>query len=267
MDRFVGFVLESLGSTAVTVAVLWLAKSLILERLKSAVAFEYAKEVEKLQSITRENAAAIQALQSGALARQTARYIEFDKRRLAAAEKLWRNVVHLGTKKIALTFLSTLKLDACAAEAQRNQKFREVMSTIAGSNDALQEFLNGINADEERPFVSPYLWAIYTAYSMAVIGAVMQIQLIASGIGEEGYKYWDKNKVLTLLKETMPHRAAYIEEHGMRGIANLMDELEGMIVTAIDVMLSGEDVDRQTVENSSRILKIANELRPQDKEQ
>jgi hypothetical protein len=95
---------SSAATAALIAGALWLCRNLILERLKQAVAFEYATKLENfraelaatqqhsLEAIRAANSQQ-QAIQATATASLTAAHLAGNERRLKAIESIWTAVV------------------------------------------------------------------------------------------------------------------------------------------------------------------------------
>ncbi|MCQ6458496.1 hypothetical protein, partial [Vibrio parahaemolyticus] len=66
--------------------------------------------------------------------------------------------------------------------------------------------------------------------------------------------------VARIVRFALPHCQEYLDQRGEAGYHSLLDELEELIILAINEMLAGQDADRETLERASEILKVSVEL-------
>ena len=65
--------------------------------------------------------------------------------------------------------------------------------------------------------------------------------------------------VKEMVKSIVPHHSEYIEHHGFRGIAMLVDEIEDLVLRSLQNTLSGDDIDETDLEKSAKIIRLAHE--------
>lgn len=258
----------SLITTALFALVLWLARKLIATRLAKSVEHEFNAKLEAIRAEFHEKEELLKAdlrlkeseiadLRSGAMSAMASRQIALDKRRLEAVDQLWSAVTALAGAKAISAFMAVTKFEAAAEEAARNPKVREMFTVMGGTFDIAKVDLSG--AAKARPFVSPMVWALFSAYNTIATQAVVKLHIIKSGIGAKDIL--DKDSVAKLVKAALPHRAGYIDKFGDAGYHNLLEELEESLLAALHKMLAGEEADRASVERAAEIARLSAELK------
>jgi hypothetical protein len=117
--------------------------------------------------------------------------------------------------------------------------------------------LMGIGATKARPFVSPMVWALYSAYSAIVMQAVAKLLVLQSGVPS---KIIDQVKVAKLIKIALPDHSSYVDKFGDAGYHYLLDELEERLLNEINRMLAGKESDKASLDQAAAILRQSNEV-------
>jgi hypothetical protein len=263
MDVF----LASGGSAALFALVLWLARNLIITRLTKSVESEYARLLEKYKFDLRKSEETfkadlktkeveIAALRSGTLSAISNRQLLLDKKRMEASEEIWASVMSLGAFKFVSSWMSVIKFEAAAEAAKNNPNVRKLVEVLDQQIDP--EFLKSkIVPSKSRPFVTPMLWASYSAYSIVIMQAVMRAFVIKHGVGAELLK---EEKSAEILKLVLPHQAAYIEKFGAACYHYLLEELEEKIIQEIHHTISGASTDEDGIKQAAAVIKKCNEI-------
>jgi hypothetical protein len=257
----------SLTTTGLLAAGLWFGRNLLLTRLTKSVEHEFNTKLEALRSQLRESEerfkaelrtkeTEIAALRSGTMTALATRQMSLDKRRLEAVDQLWSAVATLGPAKTVSAMMSRIKFEAAAKEAESNPRAREAFELMGFGFDPKALDLAG--AMKARPFVTPMVWAKYSALVAANVSAVTRWQLLKSGLGNKGLI--DNESINKLLKLALPHQSAFIDKYGPDGYYHLLEELEGSLLTELDAMLAGAQTDRASLQQAAEILKISNEV-------
>lgn len=257
----------SLTTTGLLAAGLWFGRNLLLTRLTKSVEHEFNTKLEALRSQLRESEerfkaelrtkeTEIAALRGGAMTALATRQMSLDKRRLEAVDQLWYAVATLGPAKSVSAMMSRIKFEVAAKEAESNPRAREAFELMGFGFDPKTLDLAG--AMKARPFVTPMVWAKYSALVAANMSAVTRWQLLKSGLGNKGLI--DNESINKLLKLALPHQSAFIDEYGPDGYYHLLEELEGSLLTELDAMLAGAQTDRASLQQAAEILKISNEV-------
>src|SRR5688500_11532375 len=186
---------------------LWLGRSLIITRLTKSVGHEFDKKIEALRSQLREGEERLKAdlrakeieiaaLRNGAMTALASRQIAIDKRRLEAVDQLWSAVTILASARGVVAQMGVINFDEAAKEAEHNPQVRD-MFQIIGSGFDLKN-LNLEEAAKARPFVSPMVWATYSAIVAITMHAVLRLYALRSGGGT--YKTIKNDAVDKLVK-------------------------------------------------------------------
>ena len=251
-----------LSTTSVLGFVLWLLRSLIVNRLAKSVQHEFDNKLEKLRTDHRKSeesfradlqakTAQIESLRSAAMAALTTRQAAVDKRRIDAVDQLWSAVIALGPAKAVSAWISVLKFDAVAEESARNPRMREMFSALSGQTD-LHKIIP-VDAAKARPFVSQMAWALFSAYQAIVSLAVAKLLLLKTGV--DSGKYLNIDSVTRLVRAALPHHAEYIQQHGDAAFHYLLDELESALLQELQRQLLGVESDKASIKQAADILK------------
>jgi len=255
------------GSTALFALVLWLARNLIITRLTKSVESEYSRLLESYKFDLRKSEESfkadlktkeveIAALRSGTLSAISNRQLLLDKKRMEASEEIWASVVSLGAFKFVSNWMSLMKFEVVAEAAKHDPNVRRLVEVLDKQIDP--EFIKGqLVPPKSRPFVSPMLWASYSAYSHVMMQAVTRAFVIKHGVGAEMF---DDKKSAEILKLVLPHQASYIDEFGPSGYHYLLEELEEKIIKEIHHSISGASTDDVGIQQAAAVIKKCNEI-------
>jgi len=245
---------------------IWLARNLILTRLKESVAHEFDAKLEGIRAQLRESEehlkselrakeTEIEALRSGALTAMVTRQVSVEKRRLEAVDQLWSAATALAAGKSLLTTISIVDFDAALKRAEKEPRLREVFSAMGGTFDIQKLDLTG--AAKARPFVSPMAWATYSALVAMIFSAAMRWQMLKTGtrvnlVGDE--------TISKLIKTVLPNAAEWIDKHGPKAYAYIVDQVELKLIEELQQMMAGVEADRASVERAADIVSQSNDL-------
>jgi hypothetical protein len=257
----------ALTTSALLAAALWFGRNLISTRLTKSVEHEFNAKLEILRAQVRESEerlkaelrvkeAEIAALRSGALTALASRQMAVDKRRLEAVDQLWAAVTALGPARGLAAMMSVIKFEAAAPRAERDPKFRQFFEMIGTGFDAKHLDLSG--AAKARPFLSPMVWAIYSAFLAITMHAVMRWHVLKGGLGSNDLT--DNEAAAKLIKIALPDYSDYVDKQGPSGYYYLLDALESRLLTELENMLTGVEADKANIEQAAEILRQANEL-------
>ncbi len=259
--------LPSLTTTGLLALALWLGRKLIATRLTKSVEHEFNEKIELIRAEFREKEellkadlrakeAEINTLRSGALTAMASRQVALDKRRLEATDQLWSAVIALGPAKSISSMMTAVKFDAAAEMAVKNPKVREMFTIMSTGTDLTK--LDAGNAAKARPFVSQMAWALFSAYQIIALQAVIKLKILSSGI--DAKDLLDKGTIANLVKTALPDQTEYIDKWGDAGYHYLLDVLEIRLLDEMRNMLAGVEADKASVEHAAKILKLSNEL-------
>lgn len=261
----------AITTTALLSFALWLLRKVIATRLTRSVEFEFNKKLEELRAEHRKaeenlkaelraKEAQINALQSGALAAMVSRRQAVDKRRLEAVDQLWSAVKALAPARHIALVMTMIKWDTAAPYAERDPKARKFFETIGQGFDP--KTLDLSMAHKARPFVSPMVWAAYSAYTAVCMHGAMRQMALKLGVG--GKELADTDEVNKLVVAALPHYETYLKEHGTLAYYHVLPALEDKLLTEIRSMLSGSEGDVDALAQASTIIALANKLTAKD---
>lgn len=244
--------IPALTTTSFLGLALWLARSLILVRLKNSVQNEFDSKLEVLRSELKSKESQIQSLRSvamsGLLTRQGALYT----RKLQAIDQIWSALKELERGKYLCLTLGHLNFGACVKESADNPKFREFLKTIEGNFDPVKLDLSGSKL--ARPFLTPLAWAYYSAYASVIMQAAAMMQMLRIGV-EGADKFLNLDSTKNLLKTVLPLSSEYIEKYGVAGHYHLLDEIEQLLLTELKNIQDGVQDDMENARRAGEINK------------
>lgn len=260
MDQLTNWI-PALTTTSLFGGALWLARSLIMTRLKNSVKNEFDSKLEVLRSELKSKEAQIESLRSGAMSGLITRQGALYQRKLQAIDQIWSSVKELEKAKYISSMLGTLKFEECAKESARNPKFREFIETISGNFDIANLDMSGSKL--ARPFLTPLAWAYYSAYSSVIMQAVAVMQILKIGV-DNAEKYLNFENTNSLLKTVLPSKTEYIDKYGMSGHHHLLDEIEELLLMELKSIQEGNEDDRENAKRAAEINKevekVSNEV-------
>ena len=250
-----GFTTTLLGLAA------FLARNLILARLKASVEHEFNAKLEALRTDLRKSEESfkadlraketqIEVLRSGALSGLASRQAALDKRRLEAIEQLWVGVEKLQPLKFASSMMASFDFTKSLQMASPDQKVRDFFSTLGKGFGP--DKLEKLDAHKARPFVSEIAWALFAAYQAILYHALVQLQMLQVGAD---LKILNVEHVTKLAKAALPSYADYIDKVGSAGYYYMLEPLEAELLKELQRMMRGEESDKSSVELAVRIMK------------
>lgn len=277
MDRYLGTDMAliewfpSLTTTSLFAAALWLSRKLIATRLTASVEHEFNSRLEDLRANFREREEQfkaelrsrqeeIAALRSGAITAMTSRQVALDQRRLQAVDQLWESFTALAPAKFISSYMSVIKFETTANEAVRDERVRKMFEVIGGGFNENDDRLK-LSA-KARPFVTPMVWAIFSAYQAIAYLGVFKLKMITAGIGAKDF--YDKAAVSRMAKAALPHHAETIDQHGEAIFHHLLDLLEEKLLIEVRNMLAGSEGDKASVEQAAEIVRLVNKVRERE---
>lgn len=260
-------------TTGLLALALFLAKKVVVTRLKSSVEHEFNHKIEsvrselrsseeRLKAQLREKEGELSALRSGALSALASRQAALDKRRLEAVDQLWHSYNALSPARAIAANLSVIKFAAAAERAEQDPNVRQFFEMLGGGFDAKTLDLSGSN--KARPFVSPMVWAIFSASKSIAMYSVMRWHILKGGLGKEDYA--DHSAIKNVVIAALPEYAEYIEKYGSDAYYNVLEALEQKLLSEIQNMLSGSEDDKANVQQAAEIIKRASELQTETQE-
>lgn len=258
--------LASGGTMALFSLALWLARNLIITRLTKSVEHEYARLLENyklelrrseedFKSELRSKELEISALRSGVLSAVSNRQLLLDKRRIEATEEIWSSVVALGSFRFVSSWMSRIKFEEAAEAAKSDPNVRRIVEVFDKQLDP-DSIKAQLVPSKSRPYVTPMLWASYSAYSTIMLQAVMRAYVIKHGLG---FDLMDAGKCAEVLKLVLPHQSDYIDKFGPSCYHYLLDEVEEKIIKEIHQTISGAETDEAGIRQAADVIKKCNE--------
>lgn len=226
-----------------------------IERLRS----DLARAEETFRGELRAKEQRINSLVDVALALRSSRQTALDARRLVAVERLWAAKAKLDVFKLAAAFLASIRFEEAAKASATDEKtktFFEMLDKMALGGGKLES----ISVEAERPFLTPVVWAAFSAYQAVMYLAVAQLKMLAAGVGKP--EMINTMHTDDLLKVALPNFKDYIEKYSASGHYYLLDLLEQNLLKAVSDMLEGKAADAEALEQSAQIIKIAHEMQP-----
>ena len=269
------WLLSTVGSAALIAVGVWLARNLIVTRLTKSVQHEFDRKLAKLQGELRETEIRLTAelnaketqiavLRGTAISALTNHQMALDKRRLKAVDQLWSAVISLGKARPLITMMGLISFTEIAKRAERDPKVREFVNQIGFGFEPKSLELGG--AAEARPFVTPMVWATYSALMAIAAHAVISWLALRGGLGK-AEDFVGGEAINKLIKAVLPHCADYIDEHGAKGYHLLIEQLDDRLLHEIRKMLSGEEADTASVAQAAAILRLSEQVMAESSEQ
>lgn len=261
----------AITTTGLFAAALWLGRELISTRLTKSVQHEFDKKIEAVKATLRESEelfkaqlrekeAEISALRSGALTVLASRQAALDKRRLEAVDQLWTSINALTPARAIAANLAVIKFEFAAKQAEHDPKLRQFFELIGQGFDMKSIDLSG--AAKARPFLSPMVWAVYSAILAIVIHSVLRLQILKGGLGTTDFA--DHKAIEKLVVAALPHYSEYLEKHGPSVYYYVLEALDEKLITEIQIMLSGTEADKSSLQQAAEIIRQANALQSED---
>lgn len=263
--------IPALTTTALLTSALWLGRNLISTRLTKSVEFEFNKQLEglkadmraseeRLKAELREKEAEIVALRGGALSVLSSRQVALDKRRLEAVDQLWSAYSALTPARLVSSYMSVIQFDAAQKEAEKNPNARALFAAMGGDLDIKKLELSG--AAKARPFVTPMVWAVYSAIQAITFHSVIRWHVLKEGIAVGDMA--DHASIQKLILTVLPHYADYLEKNGPDAYHYCLETLDEKLLQEINQMLAGADLDKESLKQAAEILRQAESIRVQD---
>lgn len=233
-----------------------------LEDLRS----EVRKNEEVLRADLNEKSQSIIALRNVALSTLSTRQVAIEQRRIQAIEKVWASAVDYSRLKMAAAMVGSMNIDAvlngAAQQDDQGFKLRELGGEFWNAS-GLTEAKPALSANIERPFLTPIVWARYSAYC-AVLGHAVAI-LAAMRTGADPKLLAEPTSMLNLVKSALPHQAGLVDKFGVACLNYLVEELEEALLRELQNSLQNQEADVAQIEQAAAILKAVEVLTREDK--
>jgi hypothetical protein len=263
----------ALTTTGLLAAALWLARELISTRLTKSVQHEFDKKIEavkaehraseeRFKALLREKEAEISALRSGALTVLASRHAALDKRRLEAVDQLWSSFNALAPARAIAANMAVIKYESAAKQAERDPKVRQFFELIGQGFDFKSVDLSG--AAKARPFLTPMVWAVYSAIQAIAFHSVIRLQVLKGGLATTDFV--DHKAMEKLVVAALPHYSDYLEKNGPSVYYYVLEALDTKLIAELQSMLSGAEVDTASLRQAAEIIRQANALQSADQQ-
>jgi hypothetical protein len=266
---FLDWVFSTFSSAGLIAALAWLFRSAIETRLRASVQHEFNEKLETFRTDLRKSEETfkadlrakenqIEALRDGALSGLVSRQAVLDKRRVEAIEQLWGAIEKLAPLKMPASMVACVKYEWALEQAAQDPNARKVFETIA--NACPPEKLQKTDAHRARPFVSDLAWALFSAYQTILFGSLGKLQILKSGLPRDILK---ADHISAATKAALPAYNDYIDKYGDAGCYQLLDILEAELLKELRRILAGEESDKASVEQASKIMLAVTKLQEQ----
>lgn len=263
----------ALTTTGLFAAVLWLARELISTRLTKSVQHEFDKKIEavkaenraseeRFKAQLREKETEISALRSGALTVLASRQAALDKRRLEAVDQLWSSFNALSPARAVAANMAVIKYESAATQAERDPKVRQFFELIGQGFDFKSIDLSG--AAKARPFVTPMVWAVFSAIHAIAFHSVIRLQVLKGGLGT--IDFVDHKAIEKLVAAALPNYSDYLAKNGPSVYFYVLEALDTKLIAEFQSMLSGAEVDTASLQRAAEIIRQANALQSADQQ-
>lgn len=251
------------------VAIVWMAKSLIITRLTNSVRFEFDDKLEVLRSKLRKNEEElkfrlksrddeIKILKESVIMASIGRKQEIEKKKLEAIDEIWRTVNAFGALKVLSAFMNGIDFDA-ACELPPDSGIMRLMKAFE-VEIKIEEINKGCRVNA-RPYVSPWIWAIYSSIISIYASAIMRCNVLLNGVNNP--KLIKHEVIDDLLKTVVPQHSELIDEYSYRCYHSLLEDLENMLVDEMRDFINGKDVDASNVEAAAKVIRLSQEAMAQ----
>lgn len=247
--------IPAIATSSLLALVAFLARNLVIERLKNAIKHEYDSKITKLKADLESKQKDIDAIRNGTLSNMSQRQGLLYKRQLQAVEKLWDAVLALSPAKAMSMTLITINYENALEAAANDEKARQMFETLSPIDIA---DIPRDGALRERPFLSPLAWAYYAAYEAIVIHAAIKMHLLKKGLNTK--EIIQSEHVEKLIRVALPSFSEYVDQYGPDGFHHLLELLESKILESMDLMLDGKDNDLASIKKAVEITKQAEKL-------
>lgn len=259
--------IPALSSSVLLAGVLWLARNLISTRLTKSVEYEFNRKLEELRGQMRHSEELLKAelrtkeveissLRSGALSALASRQMALDKRRLEAVDQLWTTINALSPARSIAAMMSVIDFKKAANESKSNPKAREAFEMMGANFDIKSIDFSG--AAKARPFLTPMVWANYSALLAVLMHGTMRYQMLKGGLGMEDFL--NHNAVSKLIKTVLPYYSNYLDENGPNAYYYALEPLDAQLLVEIQNMLTGVEADKAGISQAAEIVRQSNDL-------
>ncbi len=148
-------------------------------------------------------------------------------------------------------------LDAASEQTTQGantRKFADVVWTTNGMDKIEQR-----TPVDERLFVTPQIWTIFSVYRRILALPVAQIAAAKFGMEKSFIK--DQKETSDLLKSVLPGFEKFIDEHGSASFSYLVEQVEERLFAELTSFLEGRAADEQGLKQAAEILNKVDEVK------
>ncbi len=222
------------------------------DRKIERVRFDLRTSEELLKAQLKDREAEIAALRSGALTTLASRQAALDKRRLEALDQLWNSVIAIAPLRGVAAQMAIIKFESAASASKDDPRVRELFESIGGGVDLKSIDLSG--AAKVRPFVTPMVWAIYSAIQGILLHANLRRRVLTSGIGPGDFL--NDQGVADLIVTELPGWAGYFKENGASCYYYALDSLDSRLLEELNTMMAGKGTDQASIKHAAEIMQM-----------
>ncbi len=222
---------------------------------------DFREREELLRSAIRSRESDIAALRSAVLDGRSTRISWLEKRRLEALNNIWNAVIILAPYKAVAAIMATIKFDVAAKEAHRNPGLRKAVSVMTGA--APKELPQEASVSRERPYISPLLWAYFSAYQAILLGAYIRAKVIEIGM-ENPEKFLNLDHIKGLVVAVLPQTEKFLSENDAGASYYLVDQIEEAILNLVKEETKGIDLDEAELRRARDIMKAVADVTATD---
>lgn len=239
-------------------AVFWLCRKLIAVRLTATVKHEFDQKLETIKSeLVRKNGE-LESLRSTVLQVVSGNQAHLSTRRLVAIDQVIRSMQALKENAMLVQTLAVLKLDYLLEHAG-DAKVANFLETIGRPHAAITESLaRSREAELSRPFISPWAWALYSAYSGVITHEIARMAAIRAG--QDPSKLITTEKMIAVLRTALPDMAAQIDQQGISVFPMALEKLENELAQELQKVASGKVDDVALLARAAAVIDGAQKL-------
>ncbi len=253
--------IPSLTTGGAVLALAWLARKIITTHLAASVEHKFNTRLEslradlraseeRLKADLRQREIAIRALHDVAMTAISSRQVALDRRRLEAVDQIWSAATSLGPAKAVSAVMAVTNFEFAASEAKHDPRVRDLFGSLGFGGAPDLSVL--ATAEKARPFVTPMVWATYSAMASICMQAMLRRETIRSGIGPRDFA--NHRRVQELIALALPHRTPQLSGSSHIDYHPFIAELEDRLLDELRSMLEGDDVDEARIAKAREIL-------------
>jgi len=256
-------ILASAGvSAAFTVALVWLSKTWISERLKGAIQHEYDQKLEALKAqLKAQNDVAVEQLKTSnaqllsvhASASSTYSQIHSigHERRLRAIEVAWKAVVHIRHTTPNIVMVGDLVDESQYSQFMTNPTLQHMMTEVSLERLVEMSREHTKDVEEWRPFMGEYIYSMFEAYRTLTGRVAVEIRL---GFDKGTVQPWFKNpSIRTLVENVLETDQIAMMDASAAKLNYVRSLMENKVLGEAARLISGEASSTHALEQAARI--------------